>query len=482
MKKNIQEFEFEDGPWSFSSADSNGNAVNDWAGYSADPFQKQAQQYPPSAFEFEDFRGSLGAGDDASFSYHAQQPDPSAQWDSSVPLSGQSRQRGRVHHWKPFFFLSLLAVILVIALLGFLHPSREAPPVQAASPSKETTSATAQLKTPVLLRENRYFRSQLNASDQEIYDSIYDCMISYGERTAPVLLPSKEYAYQLYRDVLADWPELFWVGNTCTITSSPASQGLQIAFLPQYLAAKSEIASQQDFIDATIAPLLTELSSKSEYEKITGVYTYLVDRYIYDIDYQGNSIYDCLRDNRAVCQGYAKTAQYILNKLNIEAIYVSGEATNSDGTDLHAWNIVKAEGQYYHFDATWGDPITPDGTQTRIYDYCMIPSRIICRTHSYDTARFPDCTALDCNYYVHNGFYLEEFDESLILSYLAASIDGSPSVTFLCDNEALYAETAQKLFDDQRLADIAAGFFDGKAFQYSYQLREDSLVISFEFH
>lgn len=53
----------------------------------------------------------------------------------------------------------------------------------------------------------------------------------------------------------------------------------------------------------------------------------------------------------AVCEGYAKAFQLLLNAAGIENVYVVGKASGTG----HAWNQVKIAGDWYNVDPTWND-------------------------------------------------------------------------------------------------------------------------------
>ncbi len=65
--------------------------------------------------------------------------------------------------------------------------------------------------------------------------------------------------------------------------------------------------------------------------------------------------------------------KYFLDYLDIESMIVVGSANGEN----HAWNIVNIDGDYYHIDATWDDPVTDDGTDTIIYDYFNLKDKDI---------------------------------------------------------------------------------------------------------
>ena len=58
----------------------------------------------------------------------------------------------------------------------------------------------------------------------------------------------------------------------------------------------------------------------------------------------------------AVCEGYAKTLQLLLNVSNVENIYVVGDAYSGSSWGGHAWSLIRLDdGEWYWFDVTWND-------------------------------------------------------------------------------------------------------------------------------
>lgn len=54
-------------------------------------------------------------------------------------------------------------------------------------------------------------------------------------------------------------------------------------------------------------------------------------------------------DNKAICGGYSKGYEYLLQRLGLEGIWVNGYAAGP-----HAWNYVNLYGNWYLSDTTWG--------------------------------------------------------------------------------------------------------------------------------
>ena len=104
-----------------------------------------------------------------------------------------------------------------------------------------------------------------------------------------------------------------------------------------------------DFI-ALSKKLVIELDGSQHFDNIK-----------YDTTYSKpntRNIYGALISGEVVCEGYAKSFKYLLDKLGIPCILVSGEAVNSEGKrENHMWNYVKINEIWYAVDVTWDDPI-----------------------------------------------------------------------------------------------------------------------------
>ncbi|MBO4914961.1 MAG: hypothetical protein J5449_07120 [Oscillospiraceae bacterium] len=62
--------------------------------------------------------------------------------------------------------------------------------------------------------------------------------------------------------------------------------------------------------------------------------------------------YGVFVNRNAVCMGYSLAYKIMLDRAGVECCLVDSAAMN------HAWNMVRLDGQWYHVDATWDDPIT----------------------------------------------------------------------------------------------------------------------------
>lgn len=100
--------------------------------------------------------------------------------------------------------------------------------------------------------------------------------------------------------------------------------------------------------------------------------------------------------------------------------------------DAHTWNLVICEGDYYHVDTTWGEPVFSENIPENIpesakinYDYLCCNDEQLFATHSLtEDSEFeiPKCTKMNWNYYVVNHQYYTEYDSQKIWSVIKDDI------------------------------------------------------------
>ena len=91
---------------------------------------------------------------------------------------------------------------------------------------------------------------------------------------------------------------------------------------------------------------------------------------LFKISAKNQSAYNAMVKKKAVCAGFAKTANLIFQAIGIESYGITGHN--------HMWNIVKLDDKYYYFDATVAACIKKDRPeyydglrQSVMYDYAV---------------------------------------------------------------------------------------------------------------
>ncbi len=151
---------------------------------------------------------------------------------------------------------------------------------------------------------------------------------------------------------------------------------------------------------------------------------YIYDALILRTEYEQGSadsqtICSVLLNQRSVCQGYAKTFQYLcqLGRDTCDARYRRCERGRTcleyrfprRGLVLHRSDLGR------RFLSEKKKEETPALTETVNYDYFCVTTQEIERTHSMDDNQLlPVCNAVQDQYYRHEGLYLQSADKEKI--------------------------------------------------------------------
>lgn len=160
-----------------------------------------------------------------------------------------------------------------------------------------------------------------------------------------------------------------------------------------------------DVIDSVITENMTD------YEKEVALHDYLIANCAYgylegEKEEASYTAYGALVERMAVCNGYAQAMELLLKCCDINAYMIVGTA---DGV-AHAWNLVELDGNWYHLDATWNDPV-PDTRGNVIHTYFNVSDAVMAESHTWKQEVYPACESMDYNYYMANGTYYKDFSE-----------------------------------------------------------------------
>ncbi len=268
----------------------------------------------------------------------------------------------------------------------------------------------------------KFYYSQIDENAKIIYNKLFEnkenlkkgnYVIEYGNVFASVLSEAdgseklKESYSQAIRAFLFDNPEIFFldVPKLCLITQNTSyiitkeynvfiTAEDEGTYLDNQFPTEAIINAAQNAIDNVVNKILNETENYTDFEKIKYVHDYLVKNVEYDSTLEKASIHDIygtLICKTAVCEGYAKTFKYILDKMNIPTIIVVGEAKNSNGNvENHSWNYVNIEGKWYGIDVTFDDPIIDGYVPTNMnsttrYKYFLKGNTVFSEMHNINS-------------------------------------------------------------------------------------------------
>lgn len=332
-----------------------------------------------------------------------------------------------------------------------------------------------------------YYFNQIPSELNEIYRELYERIKNYEDSADLYASVSTDNFWIAYYAVLADHPEFFWIDSSVQAKESSFT-GKVIGY---QLSTTVDIENR-DFLRTQLEAAADECISRidpdvSDYQKIKQVYEYLIDM----VDYDGSSpdnqnIQSALLHHRSVCAGYAKAFQYILHRMGMFCTYVTGSTVS--GGD-HGWNIVRIDGNYYHVDVTWGDPVfvnTQEASGTggaMNYNYLCCTDAELYKTHiPKASVPLPECIDDSYNYYKRNNMYYEYFDYDTIYNVLMNSVWSDESSVVMKFGSAEAYETAKyEMFQNKMLSDAGQylmSVYGGNTWNYRYNTDDDFNLIT----
>lgn len=263
----------------------------------------------------------------------------------------------------------------------------------------------------------------------------------------------------IFQCVLNDHPELFYIDGYSYTKYTEGDSITDIAFSGTYNVDLETAMEKQRLIEEGAAAILAGISENaSEYDRVKYVYDTLILETDYDLEAEDNqNIYSVFVNHASVCQGYAKAAQYLLNRLGVNCTLVLGTVYTGEG---HAWNLVEIDGAYYYMDATWGDAsyqmeegMDEQKARPEInYDYLNVTTEDLCRTHTIDSGiPMPYCDTVAANYYLREGALFSEYDREQMRALFERMGEDRTDITIKCTNEACYQEIYTALIEGQEI-------------------------------
>ena len=289
--------------------------------------------------------------------------------------------------------------------------------------------------------------------EQYLYDQLLAGLKDQAE-TIDGLYPDNDMIQKAIDAIDRDYPELFWFSGTGQIeTTLLGERAMEAVYRPTYAMDAAQRAETQAKIDQWTADCLATIdTSASQYAQALGVYTYLIDHADYQ-DVGSNSIVNIMVGGAGLCGCYAKTMQYVLNQLGIQAAYITGQAKGQS----HAWDLVWLDGTPCWVDPTWGDPVFAGGEESQgpAYAYFGLTTADLLRTHTIDgSIPVLECVSNDANYFYRSGLYFTSYHASALTSAIQRAIaagEGQCSVRY---SDEAYSTACAQLFAQGQIHSI----------------------------
>lgn len=214
----------------------------------------------------------------------------------------------------------------------------------------------------------------------------------------------------LIKEILNDHPEILYLKSWRTSSNGTIEFNYSV---PLSTVLANQKALQQE-VDSVLSTIIKP--GFTDFDKVKAIHDYLALHTAYDYDNllkntvpaDSYSAYGSLLKGVAVCDGYTKAAQLMMNRLGIENDYVDGYGNGG----LHSWNLVVLDGQHYFMDITWDDPVPNTPGYVR-YKYFLVTSEELRKDHSWIEENWPIATSTKYQYF--DDFFLMRETESLFI-------------------------------------------------------------------
>lgn len=231
-------------------------------------------------------------------------------------------------------------------------------------------------------------------------------------------------------------------------------------------------AAQEQELNGVVNNIISRLKvgGQSNYAKTKAVYDYLCANVTYDYAHLSDPDYDleytayaALKNNSAVCQGYALAMYRLCLALGVECRFIGDDVIN------HAWNAVSLGGKYYYADSTW------DAEAYAGYEYFLRGRDFWSANHMvgdccgyYDDAYYNESTG---TWPLEPALNFSDADYPGITSYTphittqpenqTAATGSSVKYSVKTDNSVYSYKWQVKLVDSNTWEEITSGGFQG---------------------
>lgn len=280
-------------------------------------------------------------------------------------------------------------------------------------------------------KQNYHYAAKLNGNLKTAYTALENAVATFSIGMIDLGDISQQEARMVFMAVRNDHPEYFWIPSRYyTDASIPGhfKVGMQVDRKSDPKQTVTYLCSDQERkqMSARLSLVLQNVTAHIEQRSVNGklsdfelelaLHDWICKTTTYDHDAATDpdahplafTAYGALVEGKAVCEGYARAAQLLLNTFGIEATLVIGtDQTKSD----HMWNLVKIDGKWYHLDLTWDD----DDAAYYHY-YFNLSDTLIGRDHiiadsvggsaiptDFNNYMLPACTAEEARYTVWTG-------------------------------------------------------------------------------
>lgn len=231
------------------------------------------------------------------------------------------------------------------------------------------------------------YYGNLNAKQKNAYDELFP-HIEQAEKEIHVTGDyAQEDVFKAIKAIYADHPEIFWMDGSSQVGSRAGKAEI---VKPGYNNLTFMLQSKKKALQKVVDQYLEGVKSLSLLEKEKYVHDRMVREVSYEFHKHDQTAYAALVEKKAVCAGYTRAFQLILQKMLIPCYYCNGTANGKGKWESHAWNVLRLNADWVNTDVTWNDCFEKVSKNVVSYTYYNCPDSVISANHK----RGPECQFL----------------------------------------------------------------------------------------
>lgn len=333
--------------------------------------------------------------------------------------------------------------------------------------------------TPVILEDlpnidsDMYvYFSSLNEIEKTVYKELY---IGFTNRIDSFMISTDdtEMLFKCYSGLLLEHPEIFYIDGysyrkeDCLVITPNYTMSVD--------TARTYLQKCDNYANRAVSCIPEDAS---DYVKVLTVYDYIASHTIYGNCSNDQNMLSVATKGQSVCLGYSLMYQYILQRLGIPNVVVTGISSDIN----HAWNVIKIDDKWYNSDVTWASQtyyayVDKYGKELVPHDYFLLNDIDISKDHTMLMSLFvPQCISDDMNYYVLNNTLFTELNvEQLQSVFSNAILQGQDNLVLKCNDYETFMGVSNYLIGQDKVFDL----INNKEYSYIYNI--DLYTLTFWF-
>ncbi len=302
---------------------------------------------------------------------------------------------------------------------------------------------------------SRYYYHTLSEDAQIAYTLILNAVDAHPEEIEIPPLDDTEFS-AMFQALSYDNPSLLCMENESHIVM----RGAKAYFVPQYVTDAATCRRQTDDLLEKAREIVAQADSLPDaYDQELYFHDYICQNTTYlTQEDDGYTAYNALVEGRAVCEGYSRALQLLLDMVGVPNYLATGVGVDDSGSrEGHMWNIVTIDGSNYHVDATWDD-LDAEDIHHYAHTYFNVTDDYIGVNHEEIAPAENNCNAVAANYYVQNGMCFSAYDDACLQDMADAAAqsiqDGTYTIEVWFTNEQAYLEAAADLTENQAVYEV----------------------------